>query len=607
MKNVVVPSDAKGNADVIACLADWKEPKLIAAGRALAALGQPELVATLCQSQGLPLGPKGRQKLQPSQLQTRIRAWSDLPAEEVFDKLVPGLRLAKALGRDVPPPEGEAFDRFPQAAHLWAWLLCHWHVMCDRPAEAVRAFESVDERQPCPPAVAMSYARSLDSLGRSVDCTAFLLRHADAAGSADLLPQMAYRYASALCRAGRDAQALPIFEALTRPAYGAKAIRVSPALAAQATEALVRHRRGGQGVTAALAEAERLCASTAANDYSQALRLRLIWRSSGLDAAEAAFWDAIAAAPLSNHLLQTALQIPFPEATCGRIAQDQAPRVDPARASDRTAARTLVKLALIAGRLDLARQIAERGTDHSPLTELVTADRLRLSPRLAQNWPELPFHAARSPGARAVLLCFPAVERLFGELPVRVFDSYLAERGIDVLYCHDASNQLFSKGAPGCGDRFEAVVAHLRAQPMIAQAPHLWTLGASLGGFTALRFGLALGAEVSLAFSAKTTLVPGPDAPRDLLLERAAPAIRQMLPEGTDLCAAWPGRTATRSLLFHGADAPVDLHHAQRLAGCAGVTLRPTEGVGAHNSLAPMILDGSFGELLDSLLETAPA
>ena len=127
------------------------------------------------------------------------------------------------------------------------------------------------------------------------------------------------------------------------------------------------------------------------------------------------------------------------------------------------------------------------------------------------------------------------------------------------------------------------------------------TVGSSVGGYAALRFGLYLGASATLGFSAYTNLVL--DEPV-LLKNPAVKLLHDHNPLLTeDLLPLYT--TASRApkvTLCYGDAHEVDTRHAQHMASLPGVTLLPAAGWADHDTIKHYQSTGRMRALMDSFL-----
>jgi len=200
------------------------------------------------------------------------------------------------------------------------------------------------------------------------------------------------------------------------------------------------------------------------------------------------------------------------------------------------------------------------------------------------------FIVAEAPGARTAVLVFTGGNDAVS-IPLRVFDRYLAALGVTAIYLKDFNRLRFLGGVRSCGD-YDATLAFLRAELSRLGVERVCTTGNCDGGFAAIRYGVALGAERILAFAASTH--SSDDAPtrleqaRNFMKNRLAASVPQAM---TDLRAFLEARPPAGAVeLFFDSQNPHDQSHAERLSHVPGVTLRSEPGPCQHGVLVKLAL-----------------
>jgi len=129
-------------------------------------------------------------------------------------------------------------------------------------------------------------------------------------------------------------------------------------------------------------------------------------------------------------------------------------------------------------------------------------------------------------------------------------------------------------------------------------------MGSSSGGFSAMRVGALMGADVCVSLSGQTALASYLDTTRVSAWNPSFFVKVQMEREGNlpfDLVPVLSRPSKTKFLQFYGADDEEDTRQALRLKGIPNVLLIPVRGVGDHFVVDHMIADGSFDALLKEL------
>ena len=224
------------------------------------------------------------------------------------------------------------------------------------------------------------------------------------------------------------------------------------------------------------------------------------------------------------------------------------------------------------------------------------------------------------PGAHVVLdleTRSPTLLVLFGgiaggvSMPVFEFFRLTAGFPAKKVFLRDPRYGWYQLGIPGVGDSAADVRAFLSAAIERASVERVVMAGASAGGFAALLFGSWCGADEVIAFSPQTFI----DAENRALTGDAR------WPEQIDpLHEAVAGRSATLDLLdvlpqhagktrfqIHvSTDDPLDLLHAQRLAGRGGVDIHEHER-GGHLLVKTLRDRGLLQPMLLQALSVQPA
>jgi hypothetical protein len=204
----------------------------------------------------------------------------------------------------------------------------------------------------------------------------------------------------------------------------------------------------------------------------------------------------------------------------------------------------------------------------------------------------------------------PTLLVLFGgiaggvSMPVFEFFRLTTEFPAKKAFLRDPRRGWYQLGIPGIGDSAAEVRAFLSAAIERASVERVVMAGASAGGFAALLFGAWCGADEVIAFSPQTFVDP---ENRRLAGDSRWPEQIDALHEAMvgrfailDLLDALPREAGKTRVQIHvSTDDPLDLLHAHRLAGRAGVEIHEHER-GGHRlvktlrdrgQLQPMLLE----------------
>lgn len=188
-----------------------------------------------------------------------------------------------------------------------------------------------------------------------------------------------------------------------------------------------------------------------------------------------------------------------------------------------------------------------------------------------------------SPDAGVLLVLFGGIAGGVS-MPVyeffRVTEGYPAKR----LFLRDPRRSWYLRGLPGLGDDAAALEAALAETVRQSGCSRVVMAGASAGGFAALRFGSRLHATRVLAFSPQTYIdaarraATGDDRWHDQITILHG-ALGPDAP-GFDVTTDIASSNGTRFDVHVSTDDDLDLGHARRLAGLAGVSIHEHEGGG---------------------------
>ncbi|MBC7986782.1 MAG: tetratricopeptide repeat protein [Sphingomonadaceae bacterium] len=219
-----------------------------------------------------------------------------------------------------------------------------------------------------------------------------------------------------------------------------------------------------------------------------------------------------------------------------------------------------------------------------------------------------PMLVARAEGPAPLVIVFTGLADQ-AQMPVATFDRNLAALGASAIYLRDRSRYIFLQGIPGVAADRDTAIAMLR--DLIAEiAPtRLITLGSSSGGHAAIGYGLALGADTIIGFSAASNLTAAfcaADGRGRALIHKLSRLPEDML----DLLPALRSSAKRPDIhLVYGSHHPQDPMHAEYLASDGGVSLYPLDDVVTHPTLAVMASRGDLLPFLTGIVapETVPS
>lgn len=244
-----------------------------------------------------------------------------------------------------------------------------------------------------------------------------------------------------------------------------------------------------------------------------------------------------------------------------------------------------------------------------PLEEMTALDWLAFSPvdgKLQRPVafellsPEIEIAASRTTSCMAFVFLGLRNKAM---MPLKVFDRFLAALGCSAVYLRDDSRMLGNLGFASVAPGFDASVEYMKSLMAKHGATRSVTMGFSAGGYPAIRYGLALGAEKVINFS-------GPSNIRaDFMQEdgRGKIVVRklQTLPEDVkDLKPLVIRANGSSEIhLVYGELNPQDSRHACYLESCPGVFLHPISGYDEHATALHMVYEQKMEPFLRELIE----
>jgi tetratricopeptide (TPR) repeat protein len=190
-------------------------------------------------------------------------------------------------------------------------------------------------------------------------------------------------------------------------------------------------------------------------------------------------------------------------------------------------------------------------------------------------------------------------------MPLPIFDRYLAPLDVTPIYLRDFNRMRYLDGIRSIADNLEDSIAWLRGMLRDKGFARLCVLGNCAGGFAAIRYGVALGAERIITFDAPshcpdealTRLEQGQNFMRTRLLSRYPGEMTDLKP----FLEAHP--PAGRIALFYQIEDPMKRIQAERLRDVPGVRLHPEPGVGDNRLLRRIALScEDFSQWLADLI-----
>jgi dienelactone hydrolase len=201
-------------------------------------------------------------------------------------------------------------------------------------------------------------------------------------------------------------------------------------------------------------------------------------------------------------------------------------------------------------------------------------------------------------GAAKTVLAFSTYAGGFGPMhgwgSVFLAHRFLGGFPLNIVYLRDETYCLNLAGNRSLGADYAASVAALRALCSGRSWNELYTVGFSMGGYSAMRFGLDLGVRAVLSFSGPSTLVSAEYRAKIGLnwFYQAAPAMAADLLPLFQQASRRP-----RLLLCYGELNPVDAGMAEHMAGLAETELIAFPGFRGHSTFMEAGRLNKLGEL----------
>ncbi len=267
---------------------------------------------------------------------------------------------------------------------------------------------------------------------------------------------------------------------------------------------------------------------------------------------------------------------------------------------------------LIDGHTEAARAGLARLRDAEPDLQWSESvlELIDLLPKSAEQGPrfidnrELDVQVVNRQGSKTVIFAFCGRKHRLG-MPLWLTQRWMSQFDASIVYLRDFRDLHYLGGVRSWDSRDRTLIS-LNWIAEQLKAERVLCMGNSSGGYAALDYGLALGAEAVLSFSGGTNLEPE----FNTFLNRAdgAAAIREAFPNAPlnlrDLYLAAPRRP--RSILVYGDQCWDDRLHSENMRGVPDVRLWPLKGFIGHGSLPELIRRGGFDATMGDFLAIAP-
>ncbi|MBS7534937.1 tetratricopeptide repeat protein [Ancylobacter sonchi] len=214
-----------------------------------------------------------------------------------------------------------------------------------------------------------------------------------------------------------------------------------------------------------------------------------------------------------------------------------------------------------------------------------------------QDDPAAEVQVVRTPGASMTLVVFATLTGNFMMLPLAGLDAVLAELPANVIYLRDT---MFGSGLSGLrslGPGIGATLDHLRRLIDELGAAETVTVGASVSGLSAMRYGARLGASRAVTFGGFTTVDPefeGTPVGLQRTMRRAQQQRVNVADRFEDAATELARAPDMRVDMHVGGQFETDLQQADRLSEISQLHVHRETGVDHHYVALTMISRGRF-------------
>lgn len=191
-------------------------------------------------------------------------------------------------------------------------------------------------------------------------------------------------------------------------------------------------------------------------------------------------------------------------------------------------------------------------------------------------------------GADTTLLVFTGLEQK-SAVPVSTLHTLLAPFGANIIYLRDRQRLGGINGLESVAGNYAGTVAALKKM-VPASSKRLLCFGMSAGGYSALRYGLDMGAEKVLCMGSPTD-VSAAAAEADGRAKAVWRRLNKVAPEmARDMRAMYAcNDKRPRVEMWYGSEMPQDRMHAEHMRGLDGVTVRAIPKCDRHGVLWHLI------------------
>lgn len=258
--------------------------------------------------------------------------------------------------------------------------------------------------------------------------------------------------------------------------------------------------------------------------------------------------------------------------------------------------------ALKCGERDVARDAFARAMADPASAQLASLvlDTLEALSDLPEPRPELDsddlIQVVSRPDAKGTIVVFAGLAGTFSVTPNRELDRLLSQHPVNVVYLRDPRGTLYFDGLDGIDGGESGLHRHLGDVVGTLAAPKTVCIGASGGGYAALRGGLALGADEVWSFAGSVTLEEAEDGEFPHLSAAEAELSQNAADHQTldDLT----NQSSTRLRMIIGDGYAPDQKRAAAVADHPMVSVEELPGVAHHHSGTASVASGHLAQLM---------
>jgi tetratricopeptide (TPR) repeat protein len=229
----------------------------------------------------------------------------------------------------------------------------------------------------------------------------------------------------------------------------------------------------------------------------------------------------------------------------------------------------------------------------------VPADNELKRPLLQDKMEEITIATAAT--TDTIVIVFTGLANRTG-MPLVILDRFFAKLNVSTVYLRDPTRLLFNNGVSALGNCFDSSVAYLKELIAESGASNVVSFGISAGGFAAIRYGLALKANLIIGFGAAVNLRAEflKDDGRAKIIVKRLQGLSANILDLKPLIQASAGNIPIH--LYYSEHMPQDTLHAKHIEHEPGVVLHELKNEREHNILGLFAEKGELFDILDSHL-----